>query len=79
MSDPYRVPHVRWCEVHEKKGFIKKYAKKVVRLSRRRGDTGSREYPCDVLPNLWHTGHLPLAVLEGRKTAREVYGPRPAA
>lgn len=79
MSDPYRVPHVAWCEAHQKKGFTKKHARKVIRLSRRRGDTGSREYPCGIIPSLWHTGHLPLAVLEGLKTTREVYGVPPQA
>ena len=79
MTDPGIVPHVSWCEVHEKKGFTKKNAKKMIRIARRRGDTGSREYPCRVLPGLWHAGHLPAAVLWGTKTVREVYGDPPWA
>ena len=79
MADPNIVPHTCWCEVHEKKGFTKDNAKKAIKRMRRKGDTGMREYPCDVIPGAWHTGHLPLAVLMGLKTASEVYGPPPAA
>ena len=79
MTDPGIVPHVSWCEVHGKKGFTKKNAKKMIRVARRRDDTGMREYPCQYLPNLWHTGHLPQATLWGTKTVREVYRQPPEA
>lgn len=69
------VPHLAWCEVHEKKAFTKDNAKKVTRLSKKKSDPPMREYPCGVIEAGFHVGHLPLAVVEGRKTAGEVYGP----
>lgn len=69
------VPHLAWCEVHEKKAFTKDNAKKVIKALRSKKDTGMREYPCDRIDSGFHVGHLPLAVVEGRMTAGEVYGP----
>lgn len=74
-TDPNIVPHVRWCEEHGKKGFTKKNAKKLIRKLKGKHSTGMREYPCGLLYGLWHTGHLPQAVLMGEKTTLEVYGP----
>lgn len=75
-TDPNVVPHVAWCDGHEKKAFTKKNAKKLIRTIRRRGDTGMREYPCGLIFNLWHVGHLPQATLWGFLTVDEVYGDR---
>lgn len=72
------VPHVAWCDEHDKKGFTKKNAKKVTRMLQGKHETGMREYPCGLRWGLWHVGHLPQATLEGRLTASEVYG-RPDA
>lgn len=71
---PVMVPHLAWCDQHEKKAFTKQNAKKLVRLLRSRNDSGMRRYPCRVIDSGWHVGHLPLAVMEGRLTVREVYG-----
>lgn len=76
---PNQVPHLAWCEVHEKKAFTKANAKKLIRMLRARSDTGMREYPCGWIDSGFHVGHLPPAVLRGKMTAREVYGPPEAA
>lgn len=72
MAGGSLVPHVTWCSTHGRKAFLKQDAK---RLIRQLGGNGMREYRCDVLPNLWHAGHLPQAALYGRKTVSEVYSP----
>lgn len=80
MSDPSNlVPHVAFCEVHGKKGFTKKNAKKVIRMLRNRKETGMREYRCGSIPNLWHVGHLPPSIMWGFRSADEVYGSSDAA
>lgn len=76
MHSSAKVPHLAWCEVHEKKAFTKKNAKKVNRLLP--GREGMREYPCGYISGGWHTGHLPGIVRQGGKTAFEVYGPHAA-
>lgn len=65
------VPHLTFCEVHEKKAFTKANAKMVIRVL---ADQGMRRYPCDYIWDGWHVGHLPLAVRAGILSASEVYG-----
>jgi len=79
MTHGVTVPHLTWCEIHQKKAFTKDNAKKVVRALRSKHDTGMRKYPCGWISNGWHVGHLHPDILEGKRTAREVYGPRDAA
>lgn len=62
------IPHIKWCEEHQKKLFTKKAAKQLKRQLR---DSNLRRYPCR--DNLWHIGHLPAVVKKGRLTARTVY------
>lgn len=62
-----------YCDTHGKRLYSsRKLARKAIREHRNR--RGMREYPCDVVRDHWHIGHVPLAVATGRKTAREVYG-----
>lgn len=73
---PNQVSYLTWCERHQKKAFTRRNAKKVIRVLP--GHEGMRRYPCNYISNGWHVGHLPPAVLEGRLSAREVYGSRAA-
>ena len=61
-----------WCETHEKGLYEnKKQAKQAIR---EQCEPGMRPYRCDLVEGLWHIGHLPYVVREGRMSAREVYG-----
>lgn len=71
------IPHLVWCEVHQKKAFTKGNAKKVIKAMP--WEKGVVKYPCEAVPNGWHVGHLPQVVREGRMTRGEVYGPRDVA
>ena len=73
MGPPAYVPHLAWCEVHQKKAFTKSNARLV--KQRMHSERGLRIYPCGVVPNGWHVGHLPWAVRRGQATVDEVYGP----
>jgi len=69
---PSYLGHVGVCDTHGKRIFTdRRRARREIRVL---ADPGMREYRCDVLDGAWHIGHLPLAVVEGRKTAGEVYG-----
>jgi hypothetical protein len=68
------VPHVTYCEYHQKKAFMKAAAKQAIRNMADR--KGMREYRCGLLDDLWHVGHLPQVVLDGELSATDVYGPR---
>lgn len=69
------VPHVTFCQIHQKKAFHKDDAKKAIRNMPDR--KGMREYWCEPL-GLWHVGHLPQVVLDGELSAADVYRrPRP--
>lgn len=70
------VPHTTFCEVHQKKAFVKKAAKQAIRNMP--DNKGMREYWCGWL-DLWHVGHLPQVVLDGELSAADVYrrGPIP--
>ncbi|MBM0275354.1 hypothetical protein [Micromonospora tarensis] len=71
MADQ-RPDYVGYCDEHGKRLYpSRKQARK--KLREHRSDKGMREYPCDLVEGHWHLGHLPLAVVEGRKTARQVY------
>lgn len=70
----HQVPYLAWCEEHGKRAFTHERVKEVVRVMRRRGEKGIRRYPCGIVPNGFHVGHLPRVTREGIKTAREVYG-----
>lgn len=67
------VPHVTYCEYHQKKAFKKAAAKQAIRNMADR--KGMREYRCGLLDDLWHVGHLPQAVLDGVVSAADVYRP----
>lgn len=65
------------CQHHGKRLFAsRKQARRHIRLMppKQRYNKPMRPYECDALPGYWHIGHLPLAVLLGTRTAREVYG-----
>ena len=68
---PNQVPHLTFCEVHQKKAFTKKNAKKLIRQLPLA--SGMRRYPCRYIFNGWHAGRLPLAVLLGEISAGEYY------
>lgn len=65
------VPHLTFCEVHEKKAFTKANAKTLIRIL---ADPGMREYRCRCIWDGWHVGHLPTLVRAGVLSADEVYG-----
>lgn len=67
---PGFVPHVTFCEIHQKKAFQKAAAKAAIRQMP--DHKGMREYRCGHL-NLWHVGHLPQVVLDGELSAAQVY------
>lgn len=71
---PNWVTHTTFCDIHGKKAFTKKAARAAIRQIH---DKGMREYPCDYHLGLWHIGHLPQVIRDGRKTATDVFGPRP--
>lgn len=73
---PNQVPHLTWCDNHQKKAFTKANAKKLIRVLSK--NSAMRQYPCTYINAGWHVGHLPLAVVQGRMTADEVYGPEAA-
>ncbi|MEU5668979.1 hypothetical protein ABZ749_01150 [Micromonospora sp. NPDC047753] len=74
MADQRPGP-IGYCDTHEKRLYSsRKQAKQTIRNHRDRG--GMREYRCDLVDGFWHIGHLPLAAVEGRKTARQIYGRR---
>jgi hypothetical protein len=66
--------YLHFCATHGKKAFTKPGAKRAIRQLRERG--GMREYRCDIVPDVWHIGHLPQAARVGLKTSGEVYGDR---
>jgi hypothetical protein len=70
---PNWVPHVAYCDWHEKKAFEKRAAKAAIRQMHGKG---MREYPCEVMAGLWHVGHLPRVIRVGEMTVAEVFGPR---
>ncbi|MFI6266131.1 hypothetical protein [Micromonospora sp. NPDC051006] len=68
-----RPGHIGYCDTHQKRLYSsRKQAKQQIRKFH--ANTGMREYRCDLVKGHWHIGHLPLAVVEGRKTARQIYG-----
>lgn len=69
---PNQVPHLTWCEVHEKKAFTKVNAKRLI--NRLPGAKGMRRYECGHIFAGWHVGHLPELVRRGDATSAEVYG-----
>ncbi|MGC4769229.1 hypothetical protein ACLQ25_09640 [Micromonospora sp. DT44] len=69
MAEP---GYVGYCDTHQKRLFsTRKLAKRHLRTHR--NNKGMREYRCDLVDGFWHIGHLPLATVAGRKTARQVY------
>jgi len=68
--------HIGYCDTHQKRIYpTRKRAKQHLR-DHHPAEKGMREYRCAVVQGNWHVGHLPLAVVEGRKTARQVYRKR---
>lgn len=64
--------HIGYCATHSKRLFSsRRLAKQAIRQLR--NNSGMREYRCELVAGHWHIGHTPPAVLEGRKTAAEVY------
>lgn len=66
--------HAFRCEKHGKHTWLdRKIAKQVIRSMRWGGAdvSGMREYRCDVYEGGWHVGHMPPAVIEGKRTASE--------
>lgn len=66
------MPHLVWCDEHQKKAFTKSNAKRTKKVMR--SEQGLRVYPCGLVPNGWHVGHLPFVVRRGEATVDEVYG-----
>jgi hypothetical protein len=54
-----------WCEHCQK---VAHFSKKGARLMAKQRSRGARQsqYRCPHNPNLWHNGHLPPAIKEGR-------------
>lgn len=65
------VPHLTFCEVHEKKAFTKPHAKKLIRVL---AESGMRQYRCGYISEGWHVGHLPTLVRVGELSASDIYG-----
>ncbi|MFI2577724.1 hypothetical protein ACH5AJ_36625 [Streptomyces rochei] len=65
--------HIGVCSDHGKRLFS---SRKQARQEIRRSHIGAamREYRCTSVAGHWHIGQLPPAVMEGRLTARQVYG-----
>ncbi|AYF30631.1 hypothetical protein CSH63_24940 [Micromonospora tulbaghiae] len=75
MADQ-RPNYIGYCDTHRKRLYpSRKQAKQHLRQLPR--NKRMREYPCDLVVGHWHIGHLPLAAVEGRLSAREVYEDRP--
>lgn len=65
------VPHLTFCEVHEKKAFTKANAKTLIRIL---ASPGMRQYRCGYIWDGWHVGHLPTLVRIGELSASDIYG-----
>lgn len=72
MGEPRYVGHVGYCEQHGKRLYSSRKAAKTA-IRQHQQPAGMREYRCDMVDGMWHCGHLPPAVMEGRRTARQVY------
>lgn len=44
------------------------------RLRKMTGAKGVRPYRCGVCEGIWHVGHIPFRVRQGRATSFDVYG-----
>lgn len=70
-----QLGHSGYCTTHQKALYDNKSkAKAAIReVAQKR----MRPYRCDVVDGMWHVGHLPAVIREGRLSAREVYGRDP--
>lgn len=64
-----------WYFVTCKCGKRSYMSRSVARRAAQRIDRALRPYPCKV-SGLWHLGHLPNAIRQGRRTRDEIY-PKP--
>lgn len=71
--DQARSLSLGWCEDCEKLSYEdRKTARQVARLHK---EEHKSVYQCKYRPQLWHVGGLPNAVMEGKVTRGEWYGP----
>lgn len=71
FSNKTAVPHLAFCTTHGKKAFTKNNAKKLLHVLPKRA--GTSRYPCTMIFEAWHVGHLPRSVREGRESRHEVF------
>lgn len=74
MSESRFGGHFTSCKKHGKRLYTTRERARAAKREMGGRGKGMRAYRCNTLDG-WHCGHLPPAVIEGRKTAREVYGP----
>ncbi len=63
--------HDSSCAVHRKRLYASRARAR--KAARHAHGEHLREYRCDQQDDMWHIGHLPADVRQGRRTARQIY------